>query len=46
MVKKVVWSIDASKDRNEIISYWYNRNKSTVYGNKLILLFKEAVKTI
>jgi len=23
-----------------------NRNKSTVYGNKLILLFKEAVKTI
>ena len=46
MVEKVVWSIDASKDRNEIISYWYNRNKSTVYGNKLILLFKEAVKTI
>ena len=46
MAKKVVWSLRAQDDRNNILSYWRQRNKSNTYSKKLNLLFKEAVNTI
>ena len=46
MAKKVVWSKEASQDRNNIIAYWNWRNKSNVYSKKLLILFKESIKTI
>ncbi len=46
MVKKIIWSPYASKDRIEIITYWNKRNKSTEYGKKLRTLFQNAINTI
>ena len=46
MAKKVVWSLRAQDDRNNILSYWRQRYNSNTYSKKLNLLFKEAVNTI
>ncbi len=46
MVKKVIWSKEAALDRKQIIVYWNKRNKSTLYGKKLRLLFDIAIKRI
>jgi len=44
--KEVIWSLRAQQDRLEILEYWINRNKSTLYSEKLYKLFKEATKII
>jgi len=46
MVEKIIWSKEASQDRNNIIAYWNRRNKSNLYSKKLLLMFKEATKTL
>jgi len=46
MVKQVVWSPRAHKDRREILDYWVKRNKSNVYSKKLNQLIKEAIQLI
>jgi addiction module RelE/StbE family toxin len=43
MAKQIVWSLRAQADRKEILNYWRQRNKSTVYVKKLNLLFKESI---
>ena len=46
MVKKIIWSERAKMDRQSILDYWTNRNKSKKYSIKLHLLFREAAKII
>ena len=46
MVKQVIWSLRAQTDRQHILKYWTQRNKSNTYSKKLNQLFKEAVKII
>ena len=46
MVKQVVWSLRAQKDRKDILHYWRLRNKSSTYSKKLNHLFKGSVKII
>lgn len=46
MAKKVIWSREASQDRNRIFTYWNKRNKSNAFSKKLYFLFKEAIATI
>lgn len=46
MVKQVVWSLRAQKERKEILDYWRRRNKSNTYSKKLDLLFRESVRII
>ncbi len=43
MARKIIWSFKAQEDRKEILQYWKNRNKSTVYSKKLNDLFKQAI---
>ena len=46
MVKQVVWSPRAHKDRKDILAYWRKRNKSNTYSKKLNLLFKEGIQLV
>ena len=46
MAKKIVWSKKALNDRQQILSYWRNRNHSDRYSIKLDQLFKEAIRII
>ena len=46
MAKKIIWSLKAQDSRKEILIYWNNRNKSTVYSLKLNQLFKETIHLI
>jgi plasmid stabilization system protein ParE len=34
--RKIVWTETAAKQRREILNYWTERNKSTLYAEKLI----------
>ena len=43
MVKQIIWSLRAQKDKKEIFKYWSQRNKSNRYSKKLNQLFKEAI---
>jgi len=40
---KIVWSIRAMNDRKKIFAYWNDRNKSTIYSNKLNAIFKQTL---
>ncbi len=44
--RKVVWTETAARQRREILAYWTNRNKSTVYAEKLIKLTAARIKVI
>lgn len=44
--RKIVWTIDALETKIAIFNYWNNRNKSTLYSQKLNILFKEALLKI
>lgn len=44
--RKIVWTLEALESRLTIFSYWNNRNKSTLYSQKLNILFKEALLKI
>ena len=46
MVKKIVWSAKAQRDRKEILLYWNDRNKSNLYSQKLNYLFIDATNLI
>lgn len=46
MAKKIVWSEKAQNDRKEILLYWKERNKSSIYSRKLNILFINATTTI
>ncbi|MEZ4943883.1 MAG: type II toxin-antitoxin system RelE/ParE family toxin [Cyclobacteriaceae bacterium] len=46
MVKQVVWSRRAHRERKKILEFWQLHNKSTTYSKKLNSLFKIAIKLI
>ena len=46
MAKKIIWSIKARNDQLDILEYWYNRNKSTVYPRKLFKLINQAIEKL
>lgn len=46
MVKRVVWTENALREKVEILKYWKKRNKSDSYSKKLNGLFNNAVRTI
>jgi len=46
MAWKVVWSITAARQKDEILKYWVWHNKSTSYSIRLNKLFHQATKLI
>lgn len=44
--RKVVWTETAAKQRREILNYWTERNKSTIYAEKLIEITAKHLKVI
>ncbi len=42
----VVWTETAAKQRREILKYWTEKNKSTVFAEKLIDLTAKQLKVI
>ncbi len=46
MVKRIVWTENAHKERKEILLYWKNHNQSTTYSKKLNELIKKAIQLI
>ena len=46
MAKKIVWTQKAQLERAEILSYWFERNKSKTFSTKLNKLFIETLKTL
>jgi plasmid stabilization system protein ParE len=44
--RKIVWSETAAKQRREILKYWTERNKSTIYAEKLIEISAKHLKVI
>ncbi len=46
MAKKIIWSLNAQKDRRNILQYWNKRNQSNRYSIKLNKLFRDSVKIV
>ena len=47
MVKRtIVWTLTASKQRREILVYWNNRNKSSIYSEKIIIFTKTRLNIV
>ena len=46
MVKRVIWSPQAIKDRKKILRFWTRKNGSDLFSKKLARLFNQAVETI
>jgi plasmid stabilization system protein ParE len=46
MARRVIWVLQAQKDRKEILGYWKERNKSAAYSKKLNRFFREALKLV
>lgn len=46
MVKEVIWSAQALKDRKSILQFWIANNHSNTYSIKLDKLFRDAVLLI
>lgn len=46
MAKQIVWTSKAKKELREILEYWINRNKSTVFSKKLNKLINEQLYLI
>ncbi len=44
--RKIVWTETAAKQRREIFRYWTERNKSTIYAEKLIEVTAKHLKVI
>ena len=44
--RTIVWTLTASKQRREILDYWNNRNKSTLYSRKIISFTKERLNVV
>ncbi len=46
MAKKIIWSKTAKISKQDILSYWNERNKSTRFSQKLSTLIHDSVKSI
>ncbi|MBK6482243.1 MAG: type II toxin-antitoxin system RelE/ParE family toxin [Chitinophagaceae bacterium] len=46
MVKRIKWTKQALNEKLQILKYWKDRNKSTLYSRKLNTIFIEAIKLI
>jgi plasmid stabilization system protein ParE len=47
MVKRtVVWTETAARQRREVLKYWTNHNRSTLYAEKLIKLAADQIQII
>jgi plasmid stabilization system protein ParE len=46
MVKKIVWTTTASKQRNRILRFWVKKNKSKEYSLKLLELSNKKAELI
>ncbi len=46
MAKKIIWSKTAKVSKQEILSYWNQRNKSKRFSQKLNTLIHDSVKSI
>ncbi|HNF49626.1 MAG TPA: hypothetical protein PLF48_09620 [Chitinophagales bacterium] len=44
--KKIVWSQKAEDDLMQILEYWFNRNKSIVFTEKLTVEIFEAIQIL
>ena len=44
--RKIVWTETAAKQRREILKYWTERNKSTIYAENLIEISAKHLKVI
>ena len=42
----VVWTFTASRQRREILKYWVQKNGSTIYAEKLIVLIRDRLSII
>jgi toxin YoeB len=43
MVKKIIWTENALKDRHKIYKFWTEHNKSETYSEKLDLLIEQKI---
>lgn len=46
MAKRIVWSLQANEQKKNILSYWYQRNKSLEYPRKLNNLLISSINLI
>lgn len=46
MARQIIWTERAQKERIEILTFWNNHNKSSIYSKKLNELIKESLKLI
>jgi toxin YoeB len=46
MVRQIIWTERAQKDRIAIFTYWNKRNESFIYSKKLNEIFIESLKLI
>lgn len=46
MVRQIVWTERAQKERIEILTFWNNHNKSNSYSKKLNNLIRESLRLI
>ncbi len=46
MAFKIIWTVKAQNDRVEILQYWNDRNKSTLFAVKLNEIFNERVELL
>ena len=46
MAKRIIWSIQARKDRREVLEYWAKRNGNKIYSRRLARKFREVVRYI
>jgi len=44
--RKIKWTVNAIQTKKSIFYYWNNRNKSTVYSQKLNQLFTTTLKRV
>lgn len=46
MARRIVWSATARNNKQDILDYWFHRNKSKKYPRKLNELFNKTVLLI
>jgi toxin YoeB len=46
MAFKIIWTAKAQHDRIQILQYWIDRNKSTLFAIKLNEIFNERVELL
>ena len=44
--RTIVWTLTASIQRKVILTYWNNRNKSTIYSEKIISFTKARLNIV